>query len=265
MNRPRATAYTATAVIALLTIVGLRNGSLEFDTRTLRVPPRPVTELVEIEDEEFVDIYNPSGNSANPAPAVAKENAHSRSTPASATGTDLSDAGKEAAAPVPPASEQESPVTAPEPHASPTGPDRDSREAEEARRRAEADTRSAFRNAAGKDNTSDRGKKSDREAGRPDGHESQANGTGMGTVGGGWHMPRYAKVPSTLTGSIVLRATVDRTGHVSSVIHSGGEAPAAADAALVRACIAEVRSRVFTRSDKDAPEQAIATITYRFR
>ena len=102
MNRPRATAYTATAVIALLTIVGLRNGSLEFDTRTLRVPPRPVTELVEIEDEEFVDIYNPSGNSANPAPAVAKENAHSRSTPASATGTDLSDAGKEAAAPVPP-------------------------------------------------------------------------------------------------------------------------------------------------------------------
>lgn len=76
MNRPRATAYTATAVIALLTIVGLRNGSLEFDTRTLRVPPRPVTELVEIEDEEFVDIYNPSGNSANPAPAVAKENAH---------------------------------------------------------------------------------------------------------------------------------------------------------------------------------------------
>ena len=48
MNRPRATAYTATAVIALLTIVGLRNGSLEFDTRTLRVPPRPVTELAEI-------------------------------------------------------------------------------------------------------------------------------------------------------------------------------------------------------------------------
>lgn len=264
MNRERVIAAAATIAAAGILLLWLNTASLRFDRSTLPVPPRPTTALIE-EIEEYVDMFDPSGNSDAPAPAASEQTAHADVTPASATGTDISDAGNAATAPVPPASERPADVTAAMPRTEPVGPDRDTDKTGKARRRAEADTRAAFRNAAGKDNTSDRGRKTGTDAGRPDGTDSQANGTGMGTVGGGWHLPAYAKVPSSLTGSIVISATVDRTGHVTDVRLVGGDAPAAADAALVRACMAEVRSRVFTRSDDRAPDRATATITYRFR
>ena len=50
-----------------------------------------------------------------------------------------------------------------------------------------------------------------------------------------------------------------------TVEQTGGKAPAAANSALVAKCKAEVRSRRFTRTDDDAPEQAVARIIYTFK
>ncbi len=68
-----------------------------------------------------------------------------------------------------------------------------------------------------------------------------------------------------MTGSIKMMVRIDRTGKVTSVSFQGGDAPAATDSRLRAAVESEVRSRRFTRSDSNAPDQATAYITYRFK
>lgn len=266
MKSPRTAAAIITAAAAVLLVLLLTLGHL-----TINVDPWPPvsdnhTPLAEIE-EEFVDLFDPTPVHANPSPAYAEPNVRNNSEAAEAAGSDLRDAGE----PAPPApvktSERPSDVKARKKDTpAKTGPDRKAQEQEEARRRARKGIADAFKETKPEDpdNTQSKGKEKG-DSGSPDGASSDLNGTGSGTVGGGWIMPRYAKVDSRQTGSIELRAIVDAAGKVVSVDLVGGKAPAAADPALVSRCIAEIKRHRFTRNDDAAPAQSTARITYIFR
>jgi len=254
-----ATVIAAVILVALLCMLHLA----EIDPAALA--PRPTTEVAEI-DEEFVELFDMAYGPSDPSPAYAPQPVRSNSKPAEASGQDRVDAGK-AAAPAPDVtSKQPSPLSREEKTVPPeTGPDKTKLAEEEAHRKARKGVGDAFKNTSETpDNTASKGSEKG-DSGTPDGGRSDANGTGVGTVGGGWTMPRYSRVPSEVTGSIILTAIVGPDGNVISVELSGGKSPAAADRALVQACIAEVKRRRFTRNDDKAPERSTARITYTFR
>lgn len=239
MNNERAIAAGICAALVLLIALMLNSLRLTFDSTAVPDPPRPTTGLLE-EPEEFVD-FLPEPVKATPAPAQAPEPVRSESKPAEASGGMVATTDR--------------------------GVKVDDAEADSRRVRDAA--RSGIANAFAKaeektDNTLAHGPKPG-DTGTPDGQPSAADGSGHGTVGGGWIMPSYAKVASRATGSIELRAVVDAHGDVISVELTGGKAPASADPALVRACMAEVKKRKFTRTDDKAPETSIARIIYRFK
>jgi len=272
MNRPRLIAICVTVAAALLLTVLLHMGTLSVGALNREWPPRHDSEvaLAEIDEQYFDVIENipaPVHEEAAPAPDDLKES--HKSTPAPESGHDVVDRGSAGDAPKTVTSKKPSPVKVKKKEQpKQTGPSKEEierQQAEEARRRANAATASAFQRSEGKNNTSNRGKE-EGNSGRPDGASASVNGTGTGTVGGGWALPRYAKVPATTTGSIKMMVKVDRSGRVKSVSFQGGDAPAATDARLRRAVEAEVRSRRFTRpSAADAPDEATAYITYRFK
>lgn len=104
--------------------------------------------------------------------------------------------------------------------------------------------------------------------GSPDGNAQLGSltGTGTGTVGGGWGMPNYSPVMSTVTGSVKMILTIDKEGNVTNVAFDGGNPPAATNTAVRQACAAEVRRHRFTRSNPDtAPATSKAYITYTFK
>lgn len=242
MSRPRLIAAVLTAVAAILIVGLLLLVHLRFDPSVLPDPPRPTAGLLEEEpEEEYAELYTPEqgGADADPLPAYNPEPVVNRtSTPAPVKPT-----------PTPrPA--------APEP--TPPQPTQAEIEMQEAREAANNETLNAF---AKPGNTNSNGAR-EGDSGKPTGTASSLNGSGTGTVGGGWSMPRYEPVTSEQTGSVILRAVVDRSGKVVKVEQIGGKAPAAANARLVEACKAEVRRRTFTRSNDNAPDRAIATITY---
>lgn len=264
MKRNDYIAAAVTAIAAIIILLLLSVGALSFDPSTLRQPPRPMAELVEM-DEEFVDFFEEPLPARNPASAIAPENVNRRSEPAEASGHDLTDAG-EAAPPAPVTStESESPLQTPKKDTPPqTGPSQKELE-EEARRRARKGISDAFKaSETASDNTASKGKEQG-PSGSVDGEHSAVNGSGSGSVGGGWLMPAYAKVCTALTGRIELRAVIDDKGKVIKIEQTGGKAPAGADAALVAKCIAEVKRHTFTRNDNDAPPTAVARIVYTFR
>lgn len=264
MNRTRLIAIGITVATALVVVILLLMCRLVFDPSTLRQPPRPMTELVEL-DEEFVELLDQATVKSDPAPAYAENKAKSDSHAAEASGSDLVDASSAAAPDPDVVTDRPSPIQRKEKDKPvKTGPSKEELE-EEARRRARKGVSDAFASAPdNEDNTDSKGRETG-DSGKPEGQSSALDGTGTGSVGGGWIMPRYAKVNSAVTGRIELRAVVGKDGKVVSVEQTGGKAPAAADRALVKKCIAEVQSRRFTRNDDDAPEQAIARIIYTFK
>ena len=264
MKRNEFIALSTTVIAALIIILLLSIGALSFDPSDLRQPPRPMAELVEI-DEEFVDFFDEPLPARNPASAIAPEDARRTSEPAEASGHDLTDAGDAASPQTIITTEKESPLQTPKKEIPPTtGPSKKELE-EEARRRARQGISDAFK-ASDKavDNTASKGPDKG-TSGSPDGEHSAVNGSGSGSVGGGWIMPKYSKVNTSLTGRIELRAVIDEKGKVIKIEQTGGKAPAGADAALVAKCIAEVRRHTFTRTDDDAPPTAAARIIYNFR
>lgn len=265
MNKNETTALAVTVAAALALALLLCVASLRFDPSTLRQPPRPMAELVEV-DEEFVDLFEEPLPARNPAHAIAPEAAKRTSEPTETSGHDLADAGKPASPPVTAASDRESPLVTPKKDVPPvTGPSKKEIEEEEARRRARKGISDAFKaSEQAADNTASKGKEKGL-SGSPDGEHSAVDGSGTGTVGGGWIMPKYAKVNSSSTGRIELLAEIDSKGHVVKIEQTGGKAPAGADAALVARCIAEVKRHTFTRNDNDAPPKATARIVYVFR
>ena len=252
----------ATALTALLIVVLLLLCRLSFDRATLPVPPRPVTEL--LVDEEFVDLLEtPLHAPSDPSAAYAPEAVEAESQASAAAGNDLRDAGAAAPTNTDVAATAPSPVQRQQRPPQPTGPSQEEIEREEARRRARQGMADAFNPAPGTDNTGNSGT-SPGNSGNPSGTVSDNNGSGSGTVGGGWIMPSYRRVPSPDTGSIIIEAIVNREGRATEVYQIGGKSPAAANTALVDRCIAEVKSRRFTRNDNNAPERAVATITYKY-
>jgi len=247
-----ATVIAAVILVALLCMLHLA----EIDPAALA--PRPTTEVAEI-DEEFVELFDMAYGPSDPSPAYAPQPVRRNSKPAEASGQDRVDAGK-AAAPAPDVtSKQPSPLSREEKTVPPeTGPDKTKLAEEEAHRKARKGVGDAFKNTSETpDNTASKGSEKG-DSGTPDGGRSDANGTGVGTVGCGWTMPRYSRVPSEVTGSIILTAIVGPDGNVISVELSGGKSPAAADRALVHAFECRFASIV------KAPERSTARITYTF-
>ena len=265
-------AAAATAVIALLLIMAMTVWRLTMPEEK----PEPMAKAeIMLEEEQFVDLLEPSPlpQQADNTPASAQlpENSDAQSQPAPESGTDTKDAGVAGVA--------EPPVTAKAPsevkvkkkkeEKKKAGPEVDKKKAQEesVKREANNQVSNAFASASGKHNTKNGNADKD-NAGRTDGkaHQGNLSGRGTGTVGGGWRLPAYSPVPSTVTGSVKLVVKIDRDGRVTSVRFDGGNAPAATDAAVRAACVAEVKSRRFTHPHpEEAPESATAYITYTFR
>lgn len=261
---PRRTSIAATAAAAAVMIAVLMLARLSVNPASLPMSRQPVAQTMPLpEYAELLESLNSPAQS-NPSPAYNPTDANSAAQAPPEGGPDISDAGAAAMAPAQTTSAQPSPVSRRERTNPPeTGPTQQQRHEEQARRQAQHDIANAFANNDDA-NTNSPGTHAG-NAGTPSGSESPVNGAGSGTVGGGWIMPSYAKLPSRQLGSIRLRATVDSSGAVTSVVQIGGEAPASADGDLVERCKAEVRARSFTRTDGNAPTTATAFITYIFK
>lgn len=259
----RVTASIATAVAAAIIVIFLLLYHLRYNAPT---PARSQT--VEIATmEEYVEFLPlPATAPSEPSQAYMPEHQRNLSEAAPAGGVENTDAGSAGVSEPVVTSARPSKITKTisEP-VKPKGPTKEERQQDEARRRARqgiADAFSPARNAA--DNTASSVVRHGNSGGS-DGITSAVNSSGSGSVGGGWIMPQYSKIPSTVTGRIDLRAIVGPDGIVADVRQTGGKAPAGTDAALVAKCIAEVKARRFTRSDDKAPDHAIATISYIFK
>lgn len=236
-------------------------GKLSFDSSALPQPPRPVTPLMEIE-EEYVDLLNnPLHGPSDPAAANAPVRSDGARDVGNPDGADLTNEGV-AAHNTNTVTDRPSAVQQRPRQNQPAGPTQDEIERERARRRAQQGVTDAF---SGMGSAPAQGNTDTGQAGNPEGTGIDVNGTGTGEVGGGWIMPHYRKVRSTMTGSIILRVIIDASGNPVRVEQTGGEAPAAANSALVNSCIAEVRAHRFTRNDTTPPPRSTASIIYRFR
>lgn len=269
MKRPDVIALSLTLLIAAGVVVLMLFTHLSLEPVVREWPPQRDTEVALVEDNFFEVTQVPRAQRAadeEAAPALNDTRAENLSTPQPTTGHDVRDAGSAGDAPSTVTTPRPAPVqqtTTPEPPV--TGPSQEELQAQaEARRRATSATSQAFNRSQGDNNTSNNGKNPG-NSGSPAGKEGSFHGQGNGKVNGGWVVPAYSRIPSSVTGSIVVRATVERDGHVSDAAVSGGTAPASADQALRAAVVEEVKRRKFTRTDNNAPAQATAYITYTFK
>lgn len=269
-NRPRIYSAISTLLIVLIVLMWMACSHLNYSP--LAVPERPIGEISL--DRDFVEVEDlmaaaPDQGADQTAAAQLPVPSEAQAQPAPESGTDVSNSGVKGEPSPTLSSKEPSPMTVNDKKQDKKpGPEVDAKKAEEEKIRREANdqVQNAFVNAQGKHNTrlgtSDEGK-----AGTPEGkaHQGNLSGHGTGSVGGGWSIPRYAPVKSSVTGSVKMIVKIDREGKVTSVTLNGGEAPAATNSAVCRACIAEVKSRRFTRPKADdAPETATAYITYNF-
>lgn len=225
-------AAAATAVIALLLIMAMTVWRLTMPEEK----PEPIAKAeIMLEEEEFVDLLEPSPlpQQADNTPASAQlpENSDAQAQPAPESGTDTKDAGEAGVAEPPVATKAPSEVKVKkkkeEDKKKKTGPEVDKKKAKEeaVKREANNQVSNAFASASGKHNTKN-GTSDKDNAGRADGkaHQGNLSGRGTGTVGGGWRLPAYSPVPSTVTGSVKLVVKIDRDGRVTSVRFDGGNA-----------------------------------------
>ncbi|MCD8385949.1 MAG: hypothetical protein LUD17_03545 [Bacteroidales bacterium] len=222
-------------------------------------------------DEEYIDILQmpsaPDMKGDEPSRAQADEQLSAQPTPIS--GTDVEDAGSGVDAPKVVAQKEESPMKVKEKEPEQPAPavDKKKKEEEEIQRQANNEIANAFNKSQGKHNNAS-GASDDGNNGTPSGNSPQGTltGSGTGTAGGGWSIPSYAPVLSTVTGSVKMVVTIDRYGNVTNLRFDGGDAPAATNSQVRQACAAEVKSRKFTRANyENAPETSTAYITYTFK
>lgn len=270
MNDNRAIALGATALITvcsglLMSVVKLSVPSLPDEW-----PPVHNNDVaMQVEEDNFFEVVEqmqPSRVKDKASPAYTETPQNHKSTPQPTTGPDLQNRGTAGDAPAPVTSQRPSPVqqqTRPQPAQQGPSQDQADREAE-TRRQVTSQTSDAFQRSQGRNNTSNNGR-GEGDSGRPDGTASTTHGTGTGRVNGGWHLPTYARVPSRLTGTIVVTAYIDRQGNVTQCTVTKATPPAGSDPALRQAVINEIRQRKFSRSDSNAPDQSVAVITYTFK
>ncbi len=269
MNRPRIISLVMTALIAVLIVVMMLMVKISVDTTVKEWPPRHDGEILVAEDEHFFDvirdIQQPMPSLDEAAPAINDANESNQSDPAPTTGHDIADAGNVGDAPTTVTSKRPSDVKQPvaeQPVSQ--GPSQQQQAEDEARRRANAATATAFQRSGGNNNTSNRGA-SEGNSGSVGGTSTTFNGVGTGRVSGGWILPKYQKVHSTVTGKIEVRVIINRKGEVTKVEFRGGTPPAATDPDLRQRIEEEIRSHRFTRNNTAAPDQATAYITYIFK
>jgi outer membrane biosynthesis protein TonB len=283
MKRSKEIAALVTLLFVFLMSIWLVNAKLHWNPSQPWPPdPEPYIELAVEEEETFVEpepIPLPEkvpGDLA--APAKTEEPSHVDSKLAPETGTSIANVGKKATPAKEVTTKKESPVKITETKEKPKeqGPAVDTKkQAQEATaKKTNASVSNAFANASAKNNANN-GKNDDGKSGRPDGQTNSAGpsnsnsvtaGIAHGTVGGGWQFPAYSnKIPSSVTGSVKLSLTIDKNGNVTSAKVIGGNAPAGSNATVQARCIAEAKSKRFTRTGGEAPDEATAILTFIFK
>lgn len=268
----------AAAAVTLLAAVGcvwlMHEVTLSVSLEIPEWPPQRHSDVtVQVPEEQYFEVVpqRPVVRAPKQEPARVHNDvkANNKSTPAPESGMSARNSGPAGDAPTTVTTNRESAVKRQIKPATPVGPSQDEieqQQRDEARRKANSAMSSAFQRSNGKNNTSASGRE-EGNSGSPDGTSQSVNGTGTGTVGGGWSMPSFAPVPSTVTGSVKVRAKIDRNGRVTSVSFIGGDAPAATNSRLRAAIEREIRSRRFSRPASAGPadDEATAFITYRFK
>jgi hypothetical protein len=262
----------------------LTNATLQWNPAKPWPPePEPYIELAVEEEETFVEpepIPIPEKVPGDlSAPAQLDETKHVDSKLAPETGTSIVNAGKKATPAKEVTTKKESTVKATTPKEQPKeqGPAVDTKKAtqEATAKKTNASVSNAFANASAKNNANT-GKGDEGKSGRTDGQTNSAGpsnsnsvtaGVSKGTVGGGWRFPEYSnKIPSSVTGSVILSLTIDKNGNVTAAKVIGGKAPAGSNSAVQSRCIAEAKSKRFIHSGNgEAPDEANATLTFIFK
>ncbi len=282
MKRSKEISALITLFIVFLISVWLVNAKLHWNPSQPWPPePDPFIELA-VEEETFVEPEPVPLPQKVPgdlsAPAKVEETSHVDSKLAPETGTALDNAGKKAAPAKEVSTPKESPVKVEKKEQPKTaGPAVDTKklEQEATAKKTNASVSNAFANASAKNNANN-GKGDDGKSGRTDGKADSAgpsnsnsvsSGVQKGTVGGGWMFPEYSKnISSSVTGSVVLSLTIDSSGRVTAAKVIGGKAPAGSNSAVQQRCIAEAKSKRFTRkAGTDAPDESTATLTFIFK
>lgn len=263
-TKARIWALASTAAIAGLAVLLFLTAKL---TISKAEPPQEVMGNIALA-EDFIEVIDqtaaPIMAGEEPAAAQADQLAQAQPTPPS--GTDPADAGTPGTPPPTMASDKPSPHKTDDQTKKP-GPTKEQQQQQQDQRQAQTEVANAFGNAPGQHNTAS-GTVDQANAGSPSSDSAQGSytGHGQGKAGGGWGLPAYSPVKSTVTGTIELTVTIDSQGRPTSVKITGGTSPASTDSAVRQACVAEVKRRAFTRADSSpAPESAIAVITYSFK
>lgn len=247
----------ATAVIAALLLLLLLACKLAADPAR---PPQEVTGSIALA-EDFVEVLDPAPLAPGEVPAAATGEQTAEAQPAPAPGT-AAEAGTPGAPAQTVASDKPSPHKVDD-RQQQTGSARPQRQDKP---QEQDEVANAFGAVAGQHNTAS-GQADQANAGQPNA-SAQGSYTGLvdGNAGGGWGLPAYAGVRSTVTGTVKIKVTIDSQGRPGKVEIIGGTPGASTNAAVRNACVAEVKRHTFTRpASSPAPESAIAIITYSFR
>ncbi len=284
MKRSKEIAALITLLFVFLIGLWLTNATLQWNPAKQWPPePEPYIELALEEEETFVEpepIPLPEKVPGDmSAPAQIEETQHVDSKLAPETGTSIVNAGKKATPAKEVTTKKESPVKVAETKEQPKqqGPAVDTKKAaqEATAKKTNASVSNAFANASAKNNANS-GKNDDGKSGTTTGNTASAGpsnstsvtaGVSNGTVGGGWQFPAYSnKIQSSVTGTVVLSLTIDKTGKVTSAKVIGGKAPAGSNKDVQTRCINEARSKRFTRTGTaEAPDESTATLTFIFK
>lgn len=263
-TKARIWALAGTVAIAALAIL------LFLTVKFSKAPAEPQQEVMGsiALAEDFIEVIDqtPMPNMANDLPAAAQADQQAQAQPTAPSGTDPANAGDPGSPPPTVAADKPSPHKT-DARPQKTGPTKQEQQQQQDQRQAQAEVANAFGNAPGQHNTSS-GTADQANSGSPSASTAQGTytGQGQGTVGGGWGLPSYAPVKSTVTGTVKLKVTIDADGHPTKVEIIGGTPGASTNSAVRQACVAEVKRRTFTRTaSTPAPESAIAVITYSFK
>lgn len=235
----------------------------ELDSR--KWPPVDSSEIV------FGGEYVKLGDMPQPVPQEQAEAQPQESAEEPAyEGTDMSDAGQKTdIPPVTTASERPSPMKVEKKPETPEkkGPTKEElAERERIKRQKEQEAQSKKISSGIKNSFKQNSKPAAGTPGSSDGNSD--SGVLSGTPGfslKGRTPESWGATRSTLAGSIVIRVSVNRQGHVvGSPIYVGGTGPAAASIQVRQSCLAAARSSRFS-VDLDAPAEQVGTITWTFK
>lgn len=278
MNKDSAISFLVTLAVAIITVLWLMLAHLQWAPgRPWPPEPDPYIELTVDEFIEPEDIPLPPktvGDADAAALTDVLQDVPSEVAPSS--GTTLQNKGPEGT----PAHEVSTPKPSPvkvveKPQPEKPGPVKSEEPKKPTTSAQRTQVKNIFSKAEGKHNSNNR-TGDEANAGSPKGKADSAgsatsdgvtSGVRKGSLGGGWQWPGYARIPSSVTGSVVLSFIVDKDGKARKIAVVGGNPPAASNADVKKRCIAEVSKHTFTRpaTAEDPDAETPATITFIFK